>query len=159
MTGSYWTDRALPVLRALEAPSNGQVRDGFLSIGRGRAEKNLGVALSDDATHDTILQLHDAGYVEFKNVSYETGGGAHFSGLHITGRGLQVLGQWPRLEAIVSPLTFAALLDALAEYAPADEATEMKRAANFVRRVAGTTLTSLALGAGGQLLRGALGIP
>jgi hypothetical protein len=64
-----------------------------------------------------------------------------------------------RFEAIISPLTFAALLDALAEYAPADEATEMKRAANFVRRVAGTTLTSLALGAGGQLLRGALGIP
>jgi hypothetical protein len=85
--------------------------------------------------------------------------GAHFSGIHITGRGLQVLGQWPRFEAIVSPLTFAALLDALAEYAPADEADDMKQAANAIRRVAGATLTSLALGAGGQLLRGALVIP
>ncbi len=121
----------MPVLRALEASSDDRVRDGFLSIGRGRAEKNLGVELSDDAAHDTILQLDDAGYVEFKNVSYESGGGAHFSGLHITGRGLQVLGQWPRFEAIISPLTFAALLDAPAEFAPADEATEMKRAANF----------------------------
>jgi hypothetical protein len=92
--GNYWTDRALPVLRALEKPSDARVRDGFLSIGRGRAEKNLGVELSDDVAHDTILQLHDAGYVEFNNISYESGGGAHFSGLHITGRGLQVLGQW-----------------------------------------------------------------
>jgi hypothetical protein len=89
--GNYWTDRALPVLRALEAPSDDRVRDGFLSIGRGRAEKNLGVELSDDATHDTILQLDDAGYVEFKNVSYESGGGAHFAGLHITGAGYRCL--------------------------------------------------------------------
>jgi hypothetical protein len=155
----YWTDRALPVLRALEAPSDRNLRDGFLSLGRGRAEKNLGIELSDDAAHDTILQLSDAGYVEFKKLGYETGGGAHFSGLHITGRGLQVLGEWPRFEVIVSPLTLAALLDALAEYAPADEAREMKRAASFVRGIAATTLKSLAIGAGSQLLKGVLGIP
>lgn len=155
----YWTDRALPLLRALEAPNDAHLRDGFLSLGRGRAEKNLGIALSDDAAHDTILQLSDAGYVGFKNLSYESGGGAHISGLHITGRGLQVLGEWPRFEAIVSPLTLAALLEALAEYASADEAPEMKRAASFVRDIAGTTLKSLAIGVGSQLLKGALGIP
>lgn len=157
--GDYWTDRALPVLRALETPNDAHVRDGFLSLGRGRAEKNLGIELSDDAAHDTILQLRDAGYVEFKKLSYESGGGAHISGLHVTGRGLQVLGEWPRFEAIVSPLTLAALLETLAEYAPADEANEMKRAASFVRGIAGTTLRSLAIGAGSQLLKGTLGIP
>lgn len=72
--GDYWTDRALPVLRALEAPSDAHVRDGFLSLGRGRAEKNLGIELSGDAAHDTIMQLSDAGYVEFKKLSYESGG-------------------------------------------------------------------------------------
>ncbi|HEV7529183.1 MAG TPA: hypothetical protein VGO29_09835 [Solirubrobacteraceae bacterium] len=80
-------------------------------------QKRTSASNCHGAAHDTILQLSDAGYVEFKNLSYEIAGGAHISGLHITGRGLQVLGEWPRFEAIVSPLTLAALLEALAEYA------------------------------------------
>jgi hypothetical protein len=155
----YWADRALPVLQALQSPTDPSVRDGFLSLGRGRAEKNLAVALSDDSVHDTILQLADAGYVAFKDITYEGGGGAHISGLHVTGRGLQVLGQWPRFEVLVSPPTLAALLETLADYAPQDEAEDMRRAASFVRRVGASTLKSLAFGAGSQLLRGALGLP
>jgi hypothetical protein len=157
--GDYWTDRAVPLLQVLANPSDDRVRGGFLSLGRGRAEKNLGIELSDDATHDTILQLADAGYVEFKDITYESPYGAHFSGLHVTGRGMQVLGEWPRFEALVSPLTFAALLETLAEFATPDEAGQMRRAAAVVRRLGGTALRSLAMGAGGQLLRNAIGLP
>jgi hypothetical protein len=155
----YWSERALPVLQALQSPADPLLRDGFLSLGRERAGTRLALELSDDAIHDTILQLADAAYVEFKDLQYESGGGAHISGLHVTGRGLQVLGEWPRFEALVSPLTLAALLDALAEHAPEEEAKAMRRAANVVRRVAASTLKSLAFGAGSQLLRGALGLP
>jgi hypothetical protein len=155
----YWADRALPVLRALQNPTDSHVRDGFMSIGRGRAEQNLGVELSDDAVHDTILQLADFDYVEFNDLGYEGGGGAHFSGLKVTGRGMQVLGEWPRFEALVSPLTMAALLETLSEYAAPEEATAMKRAAAYVRRMAPAALRALVFGAGGQALRGMLGLP
>ena len=155
----YWTNRALPILEALRDPQDPHVRDGYLSLGRGRAEKNLRVELTDDAAYDTLLQLADAGYIEYKDVSLETGGGAHISGLHVTGRGMQVLGEWPRFEALVSPLTLAALLETLAEYAPPAEAAQMKRAADFVRRVGGPALRSLVFGVGSQLARGALGLP
>jgi hypothetical protein len=155
----YWTDRALPVLQALSSPTDDVVRSGFLSLGRGRAKRNLGIEIDDDAAHATILQLNDAGYIAFNDITYETGGGAHIAGLRVTGRGLQVLGQWPRFEVLVSPGTLAALLEALAEYMPPEEAGELKRAATFVRKLSGKALTSLAVGVGGQLLRHSLGLP
>jgi hypothetical protein len=154
----YWTDRAIPVLEALANPDDPLVRDGYLMLGFGRAEKRLQLGLSDDAIHDTILQLADAGYVEFKDVQYEAPAGAHFSGLFVTGRGMQVLGEWPRFEVLVSPLTLAALLEALAEYAAPEEAEDLRRAAAYVKRITGHALKSLAIGAGSQLLRGALGL-
>jgi hypothetical protein len=157
--GDYWTDRALPVLRALVSPSNDYVRDGFLSLGHGRAEANLGLKLPDNVVEDTTMQLADVGYVELNDITYESGGGAHISGLHASGRGLQVLGEWPRFEALVSPLTFAALLEALAEFATPEEARQMRRAAAVVRRLGGMALRSLAMGTGGQLLRNAMGLP
>jgi hypothetical protein len=149
----------MPMLQALANPGDPRVRDGYLSLGRGRAEKSLGLGLPDEIVHDTILQLADADYVEYKALDYEIPNGASFTGLRVTGRGMQVLGEWPRFELLVSPLTLAALLEVLAEYAPEEEAKEMKRAASFVKRVAGTTLKGLTLGAGSQLLRGALGLP
>ena len=158
MTG-YWEDRALPVLNALRTSDNRNVCSGFLSLGHGRAEAQLALGLSDDAVHNTILQLGDAAYVEFNPPQYESGGGVHFSGLRVTGRGMQVLGEWPRFEAMISPATLAALIETLAEYAPPNEAHQMREGASVVRRMAGATLKSLAMGAGGQLLRGALGLP
>jgi hypothetical protein len=154
----YWTDRALPVLHTLAMPSD-DFRDGFLSLGRGRAEANLGIELSDDAVEQTILQLDDLGYVEFRDVTPEAPFGVHFAGLKVTGRGMQALGEWPRFEALISPLTFAALLEQLADFAGAEEQSAIRRAAAVVRRLSGAALRSLVLGTGGQLLRNFLGSP
>ncbi len=120
--------------------------------------KTLGLELDDGAIHDTIVQLNDAGYVEFNDISYESGGGAHISGLQITGRGMQVLGQWPRFESLVSPLTFAAALDALAEYSTEEDAMALKRAADFVRQLGVPALKSLVIGAASALARAKLGL-
>jgi hypothetical protein len=155
----YWTERAVPILKALETPADPQLAQSkILSLGHGGAQA-LGVDLADDAVYDTILQLGDAEYVSWDELSRSGGRGAHFLGLRVTGRGLQVLGQWPRFELLISPLTFAALLDALADYAPDDEAKSMRRAADIVRSIAATAFKSLILGAGGQLARNALGLP
>ena len=156
----YWTDRAVPVLRAIQSPLDSQFdQSRILSLDRGRAEKSLGVALSDDVVYDTILQLGDAGYVEYNDITLHHPAGAHIMGLRLTGRGMQVLGEWPRFELLVSPLTFAALLDALADFAPEEEARAMRRASEIVKKMAAATLRSLVLGAGGQLARNALGLP
>ncbi len=156
----YWTDRALPVLRALEAPTDPYFADTrILSLRHRRPEGALDLALSDDAVYDTILQLDDAGYVEYHEISREGGGGAHIIGLRVSGRGLQVLGEWPRFELLISPLTFAALIEALADYATDEEATWMRQAADTVKGVGITAFRSLALGTGGQLARNALGLP
>lgn len=156
---NYWEDRARPVLDALHATDDPGIQDGILFLAPGGGDDALGLGLSVDALHDTILQLADAGYVEVGDISYYSPGGASITGLHVTGRGLQVLGEWPRFDVLVSPVTLAGALERLAEYAPASEAVEMRQAAEVVRRMGGTALKSLALGAGGALLRHALGLP
>jgi hypothetical protein len=155
----YWTDRALPILRALDAPTDVDFQQTrILSLGNGGVGA-LGLDLSDDAVYDTILQLQDAGYVEFDDISREGGGGALIMGLRLSGRGMQVLGQWPQFGLLISPLTFAALLDALAEFAPEDEAKAMKRAGDIVKSLSAKAFRSLVFGVGGELVRNALGIP
>jgi hypothetical protein len=76
--------------------------------------------LEHDEIVDAILTLGDAGYIEGELLA-STGGDATFTHFHVTGRGLQALGEWPLFDDIVSPLTFAALLDRLAEEAPTEE--------------------------------------
>jgi hypothetical protein len=155
----YWTERAVPILKALETPLDPQfAHSKILSLGHGGAHA-LGLELSDEAVFDTILQLGDADYVSWDELDLSGGRSAHFLGLRLTGRGLQVLGQWPRFELLVSPLTFAALLDALADYAPEDDANSIRGAADIVRSVAATAFRSLIFGAGGQLARNAVGLP
>lgn len=157
---SQWVERALPVLVALHDSTDRYVRDGFLFMGLGeRAATMLKLELSDDAIHDAVLQLGDLGYLEYNSIDYATGPTATFSGLRVTGRGLQALGEWPRFEALISPTTLAAVVDRLAEYASPEEATPMKRAAAVIRKTGSAGLRSAAIGVGGQLLRHALGLP
>lgn len=155
----YWTDRALPVLRALKDPSDPQfVESRILTLGRGRAEKTLGVDLSDGAVYETILQLGDAGYVDYSDITFFHPNGAHVFGLTVSGRGMQILGEWPRFELLISPRTLAALLEALADYVPEEEAAPMRRSASFIRKMAGTTLKGIVVGVGSHYAKQALGI-
>jgi hypothetical protein len=145
---------------ALNESSDRNLTHGILPVGWGnRGAAVLGLELSDDAIHDTILQLSDVGYVEYHDISYTTGASATFVGLRVTGRGLQVLGQWPRFEALVSPATLAELVDRLVDYAASGEEPPMSRAAGVIRRAGAASLLSAAIGIGSHLLRGALGLP
>lgn len=79
---SRWDDRALPVLVALNESTDRNLRGGILPVGPGnQGAAVLGLELSDDAIHDTILQLGDLGYVEYNDISYTTRGSARFIGL------------------------------------------------------------------------------
>jgi hypothetical protein len=100
---TVWERRDLPVLRALATSDDDHVRSGFLSMRAGVPDEHLGLALDGAQVHDSILVLADAGYVEAANLSYETGSGAIFTGLRVTGRGQQALGEWPLFDEITSP--------------------------------------------------------
>ena len=86
------------------------------------------------------------------------GGGRFRQGFFVTGAGKQVLGDWPRFDALGQPQELAAVLDRLAEYAPTqEEATNYRRAASVLRRIAPPVLGALVKGALGAAARGALG--
>jgi hypothetical protein len=155
---NQWEERALPVLKALSSPSDPQIRDGILTLGLHRGA-SVGVDLPDAVIYDTVLQLNDLEYVEFKEARFSHPGTWTFLGFRVTGRGLQVLGEWPRFEVLISPATLAALIERLADYAAPEESQPMKRAAAVVRRVGAAGLRTAAIEIGAQLLRAALAGP
>ena len=155
---SVWTDRDLPVLVALTAPSDEYIRDGYLTLGHGRGGDSLGLDLSDDVIHDSLLTLRDAGYVDFE-LEYETGPGAHLTHLAVTGAGYQALGEWPLFDAVTSPETIALLLEELAPEAPTEEeTTNMQRAARYVRTLAPPVFRQFVTGAVAAVIRAHLGL-
>ena len=155
---TVWERRDLPVLQALATSRDDNVRSGFVSLHPGTQSEHLGLDLDGAEIHDAILALADAGYVEAANLSYETGPGAIFTGLRVTGRGQQALGEWPLFAEITSPDTLAVLLERLAEEAPTDEeAASMRAAAGYARTVGAGALRALASGALAQLARVAMG--
>jgi hypothetical protein len=156
---TVWSDRDLPVLLALTQPPDPQVREGYLSIGHGRGSEALGVDLDDAVIYDAMLTLGDAGYIDF-DVQLETGPGAHFTHLAVTGGGMQALGQWPLFDAATSPETIALMLEHLAPEAPTEEeSTNLRRAADYIRGMAPATFRSLAASAISALIRAHLGLP
>ena len=156
---SVFSDRALPVLQALASSDDEHVKAGFLTVGHGRAATSLGVPLEDGVIHDTLLALGDVDYVEWSGIAYETGPGAHFHGLRVTGRGQQVLGQWPFFELMITPSTLALTVDRLVEAAPDDDRGRLERLRGRVSELSVDTLKSAAIGAAGALARHKLGLP
>ncbi len=155
---TVWEQRDLPVLQTLATSDDVYLRDGYAFLGHGRGKELFRLELSDGEIHDAMLTLADAGYVEF-DVTYETGPGALFTNVAVTGRGEQALGQWPLFDTIVSPETLALMLERLALEAPTEEeATNMRRAASYVRTVSAATLRAFFVGATASLVRGSLGL-
>jgi hypothetical protein len=157
---SAWEEQALPILRVLRDPQDAYLKDGFLSVGRGEGARALHLEMDEGVLFETLFQLRDLRYVEFSDPEYDSGPGASFSDLRITGRGLQVLGEWPRFEAIVSPATLAEAVDRFAEFAPDDEQrTGFRRVADYLRAKGAGTLRTTAITVGVQLVRSAVGLP
>lgn len=154
---TVWEHRDLPVLAALAASDDENLRHGFLSLGEAGSSQ-LDLDLTAGEIHDAILALGDAGYVD-GDVKYHTGPGALFTQLRLTGRGQQALGEWPLFDEIASPETLALLLERLAEEAPSEEeASNLRRAASYARSLGSASLRAVAVGALAQLARGQLGL-
>jgi hypothetical protein len=158
---TVWERRDLPVLQALATTEDDNLRHGFLNLDRHSATNALGLDLSAGDIHDAIEALHDVGYVE-GNVQYEAGGGrsALYTQLRVTGRGQQALGEWPLFDEIASPTTLALFLERLAEEAPTDEeASSLRRAATYVRKLGVATLRTAVTGSLVALARHQFGLP
>jgi hypothetical protein len=150
---------ALPVLQHIVEKEDALRERGLLQLGLGQnGAKWLGLDVDDGELFDTLYQLQDLGYVSF-NVTLEGGQGALFIDLRLTGRGLQVLGEWPRFEAWSSPATLAAFAEQLAQFVAPDDRTRLERAAGYLRSQAPGAIKGAATAAGSQLVRNALGIP
>jgi hypothetical protein len=154
---TVWERRDLPVLRALAASDDENVRQGFLHLST-TEEKPLGLDLTTEEVYDAVLTLRDARYIE-GDLQHEGGGGALITHFQVTGRGQQALGEWPLFDQLASPETLALLLERLAEEAPSDEeAQNLRRAASYARSVAASTLRSAAIAALAHVARVHLGL-
>lgn len=146
------------MLRALAA-SDDHLRQGFLHLSPHYEEPILGLDLTAGDVHDAVLALHDVGYVEINRLQYESGPGAMFTGLRVTGRGQQALGEWPLFDEIAAPETLAALLERLAEEAPTQEEEEnLRRAARYARSLGAASLRAATIGVLSQLAKAGLGL-
>jgi hypothetical protein len=134
---TLWESRDLPVLSALDSSENEHIRLGYLSV-RGASE-TLGLDVTDDEIHESILTLGDLDYIEGE-FNPESGYGGFFSKLKVTGRGYQVLGQWPFFIEM-TPATLATLLERFAdEAATEEEADNARKAASYIRSLSGAAV-------------------
>jgi hypothetical protein len=116
---SVWEQRDQPVLRHLHdhPPYQGVLNTNWLS-----QEPHPDVPHLTQAEFELAVQtLHDAGYVAWEGEQGEGGGGRSRFRFFVTGAGKQVLGKWPRFDALGEPGELAAVLEWLADMAPTDE--------------------------------------
>jgi hypothetical protein len=147
------------VLQRLVEKEDALRERGLLQLGLGQQGAEwLELDIDEGELFDTLHQLQDLGYVRF-NVTLEGGPGALFLDLRLTGRGLQVLGEWPRFEAWASPATLAAFAEQLGQFVSPDDRTRLERAAAYLRSQAPGAIKGAAITAGSQLVRNVLGIP
>jgi hypothetical protein len=112
---THWESTALPLLERLVAKEQALRDRGLLELGAGQnGAEWLELAMTDGELYETLHQLRDLDCIGFK-VERAGGPSAMFLDLCLTGRGLQVLGEWPRFEAWTSPAPLAAFADQLAE--------------------------------------------
>lgn len=155
---SVWEDEAAPVLRSIASAQGGRLADGILMLGHGRGGEALGLEMDDAVIHRAILLLLDEDYIE-AHAEYETGPGAILTGLRVTGRGQQALGEWPRFELLTTPSTLALMLEHLSEQAGSEEdRSVLRRAAGYVRGLSKESVRGAIVRAGVIITRQQLGI-
>jgi hypothetical protein len=152
---SIWTDRDAIVLHWLhENPPYAEILHTALSI-----EPHPDVpGLSQRDVHLAVETLIDEDLLHYNDERWASGPSVLWTGLHVSGAGLQALGEWPTFDALSSPAELGQLLDALAELAPTEEEeSNLRRAAKTARARSGEAIQALAAGAFGALARGQLG--
>lgn len=152
---SLWEERDEPVLRFLldNPPEHGILWTNSANTG---PHKEL-PGLTEAEFERAVETLTDAGYVAFDLLENEGGGGRNRQHFFVTGEGKQVLGEWPRFDALGQPGELARVLERLGEIAPTEEeASYFRRAAAAVRGYAPTAVGALLKGSMGVAARGML---
>jgi hypothetical protein len=153
---TIWERRDFPVLQALATSDDEDIRQGVLQLDA--EKKPVGLDLSIEEIYDAVLVLADAGYIQGK-LQHESGSSILITHFQVTGRGQQALGEWPLFDQLASPETLALLLDRLAEEAPTDEeAGNLRRAAQYARGLAASTVRAALIGAATHLARHYAGV-
>lgn len=154
---TLWATRDEPVLRHLAVSPP---RDDVLWTNRFSEQPREDFpALTEADFHRAVEVLHDAGHVSWGQSEGEGGGGWAFIHFQVTGAGKQALGLWPLFDALGSPAELAGLLEALgAEASTEEERTNIKRAADAVRRASPQLVKSAAVGALGVFARSQMGL-
>jgi hypothetical protein len=152
---SVWTDRDAIVLRWLhESPPSNEI----LRTTLGHEPHPDLPGLSQRDVHLAVETLIDDDLLHSNDVTWSSGPSFTWTRLHVSGAGLQALGEWPTFDALSSPAQLGQLLDALADMAPNDEEeSNLRQAGKTVRAKSGEVLQALAAGAFGALARGHLG--
>jgi hypothetical protein len=135
-----WGD-ALAVLGAIAEPEDYNLREsGFLSFDAGGAHQ-LRLGLDGFIVHEALLALSDLDYIEWNEWQYTGGPTLDVTGLRVTGRGMQALGQWPSLLTATTPASLSHVLEMVAPYAADPEkAGVLREAAKEARRLTGPVL-------------------
>jgi hypothetical protein len=158
---TIWSEEVEPVLRAIATAKGGRLADGLLGLGRGsgRAREALGLELDEADIYRAILLLMDEGYIEGElKDEFGPEPSAHVSGLRVTGRGQQALGEWPRFELLTTPSTLALMLEQLAEQVSPDDQGPLRKAAAYLRSLSVETVRTAVVMAGVTLARDAAGL-
>jgi hypothetical protein len=152
---SVWTDRDFVVLRWLhQHPPYAEIlRTNWMS-----RERHLDLPeLTEQDVHLAVETLHDDGLVDYRDQTWDSAGGVHWTAFQVSGAGLQALGEWPVFDVLTSPAELGQLLEALAELAAnGEEETNLRTAARSARAKTTEALQSLAAGALGAVVRSQL---
>jgi hypothetical protein len=90
--------------------------------------------LDSRQVHDALSRLGSHGFIDGReSPSMQK---TVWNALRVTAQGLTVLGEWPDLDRVASATAIHRLLGALAEGAPDDEKSALRRAAGVISRTA-----------------------
>ena len=156
---STWTDSDEPVLRWLRNQGSSFLPEPWsLRLGlRDSVEPPDEVAgLDSERLDQALFRLLEHGLVDARR--QETIGFASWTGLRVTARGMQVLGEWPDLDQLASAVGVKMLLNELAKSAPNEEQSSLRRMVGVIgdvgEGVAMSTLNAAAADLGGGLADG-----
>ena len=106
--------------------------------------------LPSDELHESLRRLYEAELIDGL-VAEAMGGTTTWTNLRLTSLGLVAIGEWPDLDLIASAVGIHDVLDALADAAPEEERSFLRRAAGTVGRLGDEIVRSTLSGIAGDL--------
>lgn len=111
--------------------------------------------LPSDELHESLRRLYEAELIDGL-VAEAMSGRTTWTNLRLTSLGLVAIGEWPDLDLIASAVGIHDVLDALADAAPEEERSFLRRAAGTVGRLGDEIVRSTLSGIAGDLAKDAV---